>query len=160
MPKLFWPTVRKNCSSDLKRFSQPVEHFFLKVGQNNFGYKIPVSFSVYALPANNFIIFLNWKFSVKNYRWKWHRGTSSDAKLQSPTPLPLRSSHPFQNHGGLFRPLHQRISPGLNVSFSVSQISTESMLFTSLQFDKVLTLNFLWFLQVLAVESKVYATSL
>ena len=52
--KLFWPfTVRTNCSSDLKNFansrppasslkfqfffSWPLEHFFLTVGQNNFG---------------------------------------------------------------------------------------------------------------------------
>ena len=54
LPKLFWPTVRKNCSSDLKNFatSRPsasnfksfswsLEHFFLTVGQNNFGNKIP-----------------------------------------------------------------------------------------------------------------------
>ena len=54
-PKLFWPfTVPINCSSDLKKFaiSQPsasnfkslswsLEHFFLTVGQNNFGNKIP-----------------------------------------------------------------------------------------------------------------------
>ena len=53
--KLFWPfTVWINCSSDLKNFenSQPsasnfksfsrsVEQFFLTVGQNNFGNKIP-----------------------------------------------------------------------------------------------------------------------
>ena len=53
--KLFWPfTVWKNCSSDLKNFanSQPsatnfktfprsLEQFFLTVGQNNFGNKIP-----------------------------------------------------------------------------------------------------------------------
>ena len=53
--KLFWPcTVWINCSSDLKNFanSQPsasifksfsrsLEQFFLTVGQNNFGNKIP-----------------------------------------------------------------------------------------------------------------------
>ena len=53
--KLFWPfTVTINCSSDLKKFknSQPsasnfksfsrwLEQFFLTVGQNNFGNKIP-----------------------------------------------------------------------------------------------------------------------
>ena len=52
--KLFWPfTVRTNCSSDLKifansrpsasnfkSFSWSLEHFFLTVGQNNFGNKI------------------------------------------------------------------------------------------------------------------------
>ena len=55
--KLFWPfTVWINCSIDLKNFvnSQPsasnfmsfswsLEHFFLTVGQNNFGNKIPLS---------------------------------------------------------------------------------------------------------------------
>ena len=54
--KLFWPlTVWINCSSDLKNFlnSQPsasnfksfsrsLEQFFLTVGQNNFGNKIPI----------------------------------------------------------------------------------------------------------------------
>ena len=53
--KLFWPfTVWINCSSDLKifensrpsasnflSFSRSVEQFFLTVGQNNFGSKIP-----------------------------------------------------------------------------------------------------------------------
>ena len=53
--KLFWPfTVWINCSSDLKNFenswpsasnfksfSQLLEQFFLTVGQNNFGNKIP-----------------------------------------------------------------------------------------------------------------------
>ena len=53
--KLFWPfTVWINCSSDLKNFansrpsasnfksfSQSLEQFFLTVGQNNFGNKIP-----------------------------------------------------------------------------------------------------------------------
>ena len=52
---MFWPfTVRINCSSDLKNFansrpsasnfksfSQSQEQFFLTVGQNNFGNKIP-----------------------------------------------------------------------------------------------------------------------
>ena len=52
---MFWPlTVWKNCSSDLKSFansrpsasnfksfSQSLEQFFLTVGQNNFGNKIP-----------------------------------------------------------------------------------------------------------------------
>ena len=56
--KLFWPfTVRRNCSSDLKMFansrpsasnfkifSRPLERFFLTVGQNNFGNKIPKLF--------------------------------------------------------------------------------------------------------------------
>ena len=54
--KLFWPfTVWINCSSDLKNFansrpsasnfqsfSQSLEQFFLIVGQNNFGNKIPI----------------------------------------------------------------------------------------------------------------------
>ena len=53
--KLFWPfTVRINCFSDLKTFessrpsasnfksfSRSLEHFFQRVGQNNFGNKIP-----------------------------------------------------------------------------------------------------------------------
>ena len=58
LPKLFWPTVRKNCSSDQEKLwiffeitkgraadfayiSESLEHFFLTVGQNNFCNKIP-----------------------------------------------------------------------------------------------------------------------
>ena len=45
LPKLFRLfTVWTNCSSDLKifvNFSRSLEHFFLTVGQNNFGNKIP-----------------------------------------------------------------------------------------------------------------------
>ena len=61
--KLYWPfTVWINCSSDLKNFanSQPsasnfksfsrsLEHFFLTVGQNNFGNKIPLFFGNLAI---------------------------------------------------------------------------------------------------------------
>ena len=53
--RLFWPfTVWINCSSDLntfensqpsvlnfQRFSRSLRHFFLTVGQNNFGNKVP-----------------------------------------------------------------------------------------------------------------------
>ena len=41
--KLFWPfTVWINCTNDLKKkFSRSLEQFFLSVGQNNFGNKIP-----------------------------------------------------------------------------------------------------------------------
>ena len=59
-PKLLWPfTVWINCSSDLKNFansrpialnfksfSQSLDHFFLTVGQDNFGNKIPFLFIV------------------------------------------------------------------------------------------------------------------
>ena len=54
LPKFFWPTVRNNCSSDLKffanswplawnfkSFSWSLKQLFLTVGQNNFGNKIP-----------------------------------------------------------------------------------------------------------------------
>ena len=34
-------SVIKNCSTDLKRFSRSLEQFFLTVGQNNFGNKLP-----------------------------------------------------------------------------------------------------------------------
>ena len=58
--KLFWPfTVWIDCSSDLKKFpnswpsasnfksfSRSLKHFFLTVGQNNFGNKIPFHFLV------------------------------------------------------------------------------------------------------------------
>ena len=127
--------VRKYCLLQITcinsfDFSPLLEHFFHSSSKQF--WKLNTSFFFHlCFISQQFDNFLNLKFSVKNYRWKWHRGTSSDAKLQSPTPLPLRSSHPLQNHGGLFRPLHQRISPGLNVSFSVSQKSTESMLYVT-----------------------------
>ena len=45
LPKLFWPTVRKNCSSDreklLRKLFSITRTSFLIVGQNNFGNKIP-----------------------------------------------------------------------------------------------------------------------
>ena len=54
LPKLFWPTVRKHCSSDrekllkfeaegreFSKFLRSLEQCFLTVGQNNFGNKIP-----------------------------------------------------------------------------------------------------------------------
>ena len=58
--KLFWPfTVWINCSSDLKffensrpsasnfkSFSRSLEQFFVTVGQNNFGNKIPLFFNI------------------------------------------------------------------------------------------------------------------
>ena len=66
---LFWPfTVWINCSSDLKNFanSRPsasnfksfswsLEHFFLTVGQNNFGNKIPLLDWCHWKPSVNFI---------------------------------------------------------------------------------------------------------
>ena len=54
LPKLFWPTVRKNCSGDQEKLLKfeakgqefaknlrSLEQFFLTVGQNNFGNEIP-----------------------------------------------------------------------------------------------------------------------
>ena len=69
---MFWPfTVRINCSSNLKifansqpsasnfkNFSQSVEQFFLTVGQNNFGNKMP--FLQFVQPKMNFLI--SWLF--------------------------------------------------------------------------------------------------
>ena len=59
LPKLFWPTVRKNCSSDQENFLKfeadgqefanylrSLEQFFLTVSQNNFGNKIPFLFNI------------------------------------------------------------------------------------------------------------------
>ena len=63
-------TVWINCSSDLKilqisrpsasnfkSFSRSLEHFFLKVGQNNFGNKIPFFVKVYVLWTFNICVF-------------------------------------------------------------------------------------------------------
>ena len=72
--KLFWPfTVWINCSSDLKNFAsfQPsasnftsfswsLEQFFLTVGQNNFGNKIPLFWS------DQFLLF----FRIANPAWR------------------------------------------------------------------------------------------
>ena len=70
--KMSWPfTVWINCSSDLKNsasnfksFSRSLEQFFLTVGQNNFGNKIP------------FLIFLvEWNENLPFWGWTgfWHR---------------------------------------------------------------------------------------
>ena len=80
--KLFWPfTVWKNCSSDIKIFenSRPsasnfkhffrsLEQFFLTVGQNNFGNKIP--FHIGSIHIWRLII--NISSVVKFERW-WPR---------------------------------------------------------------------------------------
>ena len=64
--KLFWPfTVWMNCSRDLKNFanswpsasnfksfSRSLEQFFLTVGQNNFGNKIPFLHSISQIMSN------------------------------------------------------------------------------------------------------------
>ena len=41
LPKLFWPTVRKNCSRVREKVLRSLEQFILTAGQNNFGNKIP-----------------------------------------------------------------------------------------------------------------------
>ena len=90
LPKLFWPTVRKNCSSDLKKisnswpsasyfksFSQSQEQFFLTVGQNNFGNKILISlhlqFSIFlrkvlyiCMYERNKLFILRWQYAYWN----------------------------------------------------------------------------------------------
>ena len=79
--KLFWPfTVWINCSSDLKNFensrlsasnfksfSRSLEQFFLTVGQNNFGNKIPfLPFSLApSYCISNFC--LCWEMSEKKF---------------------------------------------------------------------------------------------
>ena len=74
--KLFWSfTVRINCSSDLKTFensrpsasnfksfSRSLEQFFLTVGQNNFGNKIPF------LTSCMFLNFVNSQPSALNFK--------------------------------------------------------------------------------------------
>ena len=78
-----------NCSSDLKniansrpsvsnfkRFSRSQEHFFLTVGQNNFGEKIPFlllviehwcfKFMSDKIPFENPIFALNFEFQTRN----------------------------------------------------------------------------------------------
>ena len=71
--KLFWPfTVWINCSSDLKffensrlsasnfkSFSRSLEQFFLTVGQNNFGNKIPFLSISYHFHTSKFFDYLD-----------------------------------------------------------------------------------------------------
>ena len=85
--KLFWPcTVWIKCSSDLKifansrpsasnfkSFSRSIEQFFLTVGQNNFGNKIPFLFFF----CTYRVILLSLKFLeeqnfVSEHQLKWH----------------------------------------------------------------------------------------
>ena len=70
--KLFWPfTVWTNCSSDLKIFANSrhstsnfkifswwLEQFFLTVGQNNFGNKIPFSLLKYLIFMHIFLFLI------------------------------------------------------------------------------------------------------
>ena len=89
--KLFWPfTVRINCSSELKMFSNSwpsasnfkrlsgtLEQFFLTVGQNNFDDKIPVFFQplVFHPEHNENILCLYFFGSFVNFNgcWIWNR---------------------------------------------------------------------------------------
>ena len=98
--KLFWPfTVQINCSSDLKKFanfqpsalnfkcfSRSLEQFFLTVGQNNFGNKIPF--------LNSFTqVIYSWtwvyqmritgKISLSDSKYRLHRTTANLALLKS-----------------------------------------------------------------------------
>ena len=97
--KLFWPfTVWINCSSDLKNFansrpsasnfksfSRSLEQFFLTVGQNNFGNKIP--FFTCILPGYVFdeIPKEFWKNSnFENMRANFRRRCQNSLRQNSP----------------------------------------------------------------------------
>ena len=87
--KLFWPfTVWINCSSDLKNFensrlsasnfksfSRSLEQFFLTVGQNNFGNKIPEMHMLEKMSSDGISIhvFLSLDFAFAFTLWylKW-----------------------------------------------------------------------------------------
>ena len=112
--ELFWTfTVWINCSSDLKcfanshhsasnfkRFSQSLEQFFLAVGQNNFGNKIPILFLL-LLQFNEFsfanftsMIRLNLShFRPLCFRWRWRWGRT---KLRSLYAIFLVQSSAFR----------------------------------------------------------------
>ena len=70
--KLFWPfTVWINCSSDLKNFasnfksfSPSLEHFFLTVGQNYFGNKIPFLICCFLKKYKKSLILITWVCEV------------------------------------------------------------------------------------------------
>ena len=52
-------------ASNFKSFSRSLEHFFLTVGQNNFGNKIPFAlFSLFLLPTFSFFFLWHTPFSV------------------------------------------------------------------------------------------------
>ena len=106
--KLFWPfTVWTNCSSDLKIFanSQPSvsnfnffsrsqEQFFLTVGQNNFGNKIPFGkFVKYLLP-----LFFVHAVDKMEERCVWEATTnvqSNAIPTVRPTYIPLARAQYF-----------------------------------------------------------------
>ena len=89
--KLFWPfTVWINCSSDLKMFansrpaasnfksfSRSLEQFFLTVGQNNFGNKIPFRF-VEGIIFSFFSFLKCWKVQLL---WLWFQWVESQVKM-------------------------------------------------------------------------------
>ena len=90
---MFWPfTVWINCSSDFKKFansqpaasnfksfSQSPKQFFLTVGQNNFGNKLPFIYQSIAI-GDCFSFWkcskILWKFCWK--KWKWSFGKKSN----------------------------------------------------------------------------------
>ena len=97
--KLFWPfTVWINCSSDLKNFansrpscsnfksfSRSLEQFFLTVGQNNFGNKIPFLCGKKRKLLQFFFFFLSFFFLNSSFPevcsyWKYarYRNISAD----------------------------------------------------------------------------------
>ena len=94
---MFWPfTVWINCSSDLKifansrpsasnfkSFSRSLEQFFLTVGQNNFGNKIPFpsasNFKSFSWSLEQYFLFPIWILIVLNY-WIWEISSASDIK--------------------------------------------------------------------------------
>ena len=89
--KLFWHfTVRTNCSSDLKSFSQSLEQFFLTVGQNNFGNKIPFLVSFFIQNKRISAIFLS--FIQQGIRPKDCEGPSNKSENCSTNPCDMQWS--------------------------------------------------------------------
>ena len=68
--KLFWPFTVS--ASNFKSFSRSLEHFFLTVGQHNFGNKIPFFLFLFLFFFNSYYLFLfffEWsKISCFSYR--------------------------------------------------------------------------------------------
>ena len=97
--KLFWPfTVWKNCCSDLKKFpnsrrsasnfkifSWSLKQFFLKIGQNKIGNKIPCS---HGKPSKSFACELK---TIKHLMTEWTDHFVTQDRINSSRRTKIRS---------------------------------------------------------------------
>ena len=110
--KLFWPfTVWINCSSDLKNFanswpsasnfksfSRSLEQFFLTVGQNNFGNKIPF---LGRMDFKSFKLQYHIVLFTANKIWIFKTGHIYALTITRPHIINLNYHRPYLHHSNL-----------------------------------------------------------